>query len=138
MEESIERYFEKYKDIFDEKVIVYVKDFINVINDNNDIKEFFAKHEIPIIDFANELSSTSQLKLKVMDDFKLTQEEINAVMQDVLLSCIFCKLLQEDHVEIVGISKYGTLEYSLDDYAAKYIKDIVGIDFNDCSDFDDN
>jgi len=129
MEESLEKFFYKYKNVFDSNVISYVRDFIDVIDENQDINRFFQTNNIPIIYFANEMCSVSQLKMVVFEDFKLTQEEINQVVQNVLFSNIICQLIEEEHVEISAVSKYGTLEYTLDDYAVEYFKKI-GLDLS--------
>ena len=121
----------KYDIRCSEVVADYARDYVDVIYKNEAILDFFIEHDIPLVDFINEFITISQDKFETINDALLSQDEINQVVRNVLMSNEFTKLLIKDHIVITSINSGGTLNYKLDEYALEYFKMKFGVDFSE-------
>jgi hypothetical protein len=127
----VEDMIKKYRIRCSDVVADYAKDYVDVIYKNETILDFFIDNNIPIFDFINEFICNSQKKYDKFGDPVLSQEEMNSLVRNVIISNEFAKLLLEDHISITSINSFGTLNYKLDDYALGYFKKKFGVDFSE-------
>lgn len=129
-QKELDRYLERHKDEFSEKVVEYGKSFIERVKDNEVLQEYFSYNNIGIYPFLSELLPVAEHKLKSIGGEKLDENEINQVFGSVILNNEVLKLLLKDDIIINGLNSYGEFVYELNDDAVYYFNSKYGIKFN--------
>lgn len=134
--DRIDEYFEKYKNYYENRTIIYAKGIAKNIDKSDILREMFEGNDIDIMSFINEISYLSNFKLVNYGDEKLAIEEIQNVLDYIVFSNELEKQIMLDNVSISSIGENGTIFYKANEYAVEYFLDEFGIEMPENEEFD--
>jgi len=128
MSDKIDNYFDKYKNYYESKTIIYAKGIAKNIDRSEILKNMLDNNNIDILTFINEISYLSDFKLKNYGDEKLAIDEMQSVLDYIAFSNEIEKQMLLGNIEFSSIGEDGILFYKANSYAIEYFYEELGIE----------